>query len=1142
MRQLTIFLFVFISGFSIAASSQDYVSVSGSGGWCWFGDPRGVCYNGNVYTGWVSGDGSIFAGKYNIESGITDTYNLHPKFQKDDHNNPSVLITPSGKIAMFYTKHGGGPMYMRVTHRPEDISVWDVEQEIKNFNHPENRGITYPNPYMLSEEDNRVYMFWRGINYEPTVSYNDDVYNVKTWSKPEQLFKSGPHPEHGRNVRPYTKIASNGKDEIHFVFTDGHPRQWPENSIYYMYYKAGNFYNAEDKKIGSIENLPIEKSKASVVYKADKQKGRGWNWDIALDSSGNPVIVYARMPEETDHRYHYARWDGSKWVDNKICDAGKWFPQTPKGKKEREPHYSPGIALDHSNPNVVYLSKRRINGNLEIYRYETEDLGKTWNTQSVTENSAYGNVRPYVIRNHPEDGPALMWEQIHYYQHYTKFNAAIKIDVLRDERNLSEKKPSARSVRNYMRRVADWQIKNPSRHHTADWTHGALYAGMTEWAEMAADDKYFDYLIEMGERNNWAPHRRKYHADDFTVCQMYLKLYEKYREKKMIEKTRQRLDWILKNRSDVEIVPFSGKTQERWSWCDALFMAPPVWAKMAAITGEKKYENFMIEEWKYTTEKLFDKKENLYYRDSRYFDKREKNGEKVFWSRGNGWVMGGLVRTMEYLGKDHPQIGYFENLYKKMARKIASIQQPDGLWHSSLLDPETYSTPESSGSGFYLYALAWGVNHGLLEREEYLPHIMKGWNSLSSNVHSDGMLGYTQPIGADPRNITEEQTEIYGVGAFLLAGSEIYKIAVEEKISEAQELQVSNYASVDVSYGTVSVDPDEVSGIDLSKAGVISAENYKISQTQLVDNDLDGKMDEFLFQASLEAGESKNYFIIKDAEITLPNRRTYSRYVPERKDDYMWENDLIGFRAYGPKLAKEGANSGFDCWLKGVEYPTTNNRYFTAQHGRTYHAYYGEGYDPYHVGSSAGCGGLSLWEDGRRVHSSVYDEYKRIANGPIRSIFELTYDDSWKKNGKKLKEIKRFTIDLNSWFTKVESSFSGEEAGSHHFAVGITTHDGKASAELGERSILCSEMIGGEYLGTGAVLAEPQPEKTMEIRVDKPDQSHTFIITKPTDKPIVYYTGFGWEKQGIETQEQWQEEIEKLTERIKYPLKVEIRR
>lgn len=345
-------------------------------------------------------------------------------------------------------------------------------------------------------------------------------------------------------------------------------------------------------------------------------------------------------------------------------------------------------------------------------------------------------------------------------------------------------KIKAKRVKKDMQTVADWQIrhfrdtfsmKRNKPHHIADWTNAALYVGMVKWAEMADSDKYYQWLKGVGEEQKWKLHWRKYHADDHAVAQMYIELFRKYGDSTMIKPSIKGMDYIINNPSTQPITLDNYKHLERWTWCDALFMAPPVLAKLANITGDEKYTDFMLKEFKATTAHLYDADEDLYYRDNSYIGKLDQ-GHKTFWSRGNGWVFGGLTIIMEEYPKDSKEYAYFLDIYKKMAKKLIEIQTPKGHWAMSLLAADLYPTPEASGTAFFTFGLAWGINNGILNRETYEPAVKKGWNALTSYITKDGMLGYVQPIGAAPGKAWPDKTEVYGTGAFLAAGSEVYKM------------------------------------------------------------------------------------------------------------------------------------------------------------------------------------------------------------------------------------------------------------------------------------------------------------------------------------------------------------------------------
>jgi rhamnogalacturonyl hydrolase YesR len=351
-----------------------------------------------------------------------------------------------------------------------------------------------------------------------------------------------------------------------------------------------------------------------------------------------------------------------------------------------------------------------------------------------------------------------------------------------------------RAILETMERAADWQIANPSKHEPTHWAQGALYTGIMALDKISTSPRFREAMVRMGETNQWKLGPRIYDADDHCVGQTYAELWLRFHEPKMLGPMRQRFDEILAKPAAVTSLDFTQPhARDRWSWCDSLFMGPTAWIQLSAATSDKRYLDFAVTNWWGTSDYLYDTNEHLYFRDSTYFTKREANGAKIFWSRGNGWVMGGLVRMMQYLPKGHPDRPRFEQQFKDMAAKILTCQQSDGLWRASLLDPDSYPLKETSGSGFYTYALAWGINEGLLDRAKFEPAVRKAWTALVDCVDADGKLTHVQPIGADPKNFREDSTEIYGVGAFLLAGSEIYRLAIFEN-QRPMTIKVTNPA------------------------------------------------------------------------------------------------------------------------------------------------------------------------------------------------------------------------------------------------------------------------------------------------------------------------------------------------------------
>ena len=336
---------------------------------------------------------------------------------------------------------------------------------------------------------------------------------------------------------------------------------------------------------------------------------------------------------------------------------------------------------------------------------------------------------------------------------------------------------AARDIKKTMKKVVEWQLQNP-KHEPTDWTNGAFYAGVSAAWQTTKSKTIYQAMLDMGNKNGWKPGKRWFHADDIAICQTYVDIYKVEKKPEMIQAFTDTLAKFMKN-------PYPTKTIEviKWWWCDALFMGPPAIVKLGMATGNKSYLAYSDQLYKECYNLLYDKEEHLFARDLKYVikndgkDIREANGKKIFWSRGNGWVMGGLVRVLQELPADYPERNFYVTVFKEMSARLKELQQADGLWRASLLDPDAYPGGEVSGSGFDCYAMAWGINNGILDKASYLPVVKNAWIGLNKCVQKDGHVGWVQPVGADPKkNFNADSWEVYGSGAFLLAGSEVIKL------------------------------------------------------------------------------------------------------------------------------------------------------------------------------------------------------------------------------------------------------------------------------------------------------------------------------------------------------------------------------
>jgi len=341
-----------------------------------------------------------------------------------------------------------------------------------------------------------------------------------------------------------------------------------------------------------------------------------------------------------------------------------------------------------------------------------------------------------------------------------------------DDLNASQKL-EIKEIKRIMMDVASYQVKNPTHHRSKNrdfpngWVPASFYIGMITAYEATQDKYYLKRTQKWAKKNNYELGPRLRHADDHACGSVYLSLPSSFSSDEQLVSVRAVYDSLM-------ATPVPGR--EDWWWCDALFMSPPTLAQLGKVTGEKKYFTYLHQMYWDTAEHLFDKNEALFYRDQRYFYRRSASGKKVFWSRGNGWVFAGLPRIISNLPeKDKQRTSYIE-LFKTLAGSLSALQGQDGLWRSSLLDAQEYPNPESSGSGFIIYALAWGINNGYLDHGVYGPIVWKGWRELVQTVHPNGKIGWVQDIGMDPKDVSFNDTHAYGAGAFLLAGSEMIKI------------------------------------------------------------------------------------------------------------------------------------------------------------------------------------------------------------------------------------------------------------------------------------------------------------------------------------------------------------------------------
>jgi hypothetical protein len=347
----------------------------------------------------------------------------------------------------------------------------------------------------------------------------------------------------------------------------------------------------------------------------------------------------------------------------------------------------------------------------------------------------------------------------------------------------------------------------------------------------------------------------------------------------------------------------------------------------------------------------------------------------------------------------------------------------------------------------------------------------------------------------------------------------------------------------------VSIPLDKLAGQSQSSKWQV-ASGDEILKSQVIDNNADLVIDELIFLITVGAGKELNVVIsqTKEEKTFGDSVTTFSRFVPERTDDYAWENDLVAFRTYGPEAQrlvtqneKGGTlSSGLDCWLKRVNYSIIDKWYQKYTSGGTYHQDDGEGYDPYHVGKSRGCGGVGVWKDDSLYVSKNFVSYRKIAEGPLRNIFELTYAP-WQADETIIHETKRITIDLGEQLYRVEEILAAEKV-FPNLTIGITLHEkaGKVSVDSTEGVFSYWETINDSDLGTAVVINPDDVITHNDYRTSKKDLSHLYVIAKPKSE-LTYFTGYAWKKAGkIQNAVQWNDYLKTFSRRLRSPLTVTI--
>jgi rhamnogalacturonyl hydrolase YesR len=712
------------------------------------------------------------------------------------------------------------------------------------------------------------------------------------------------------------------------------------------------------------------------------------------------------------------------------------------------------------------------------------------------------------------------------------------------------------------------------------WDEAAYHTGNMEAYKLLGVARWKNYSEDWARHNKWMgarekdPSKWKYNTygegqdfvlfGDWQICfQTYLDLYELNPDE-------------FKIRRAIEVMDAEVRSKENdfWWWADALYMVMPVMTKLYKTTGEVKYLDKLYDNFKWADALMYDKDEQLYYRDAKYIYPKVKtvcNGGKSFWARGDGWVLAGLAKVLSDMPQDYQHRDFFVQRFRELAEGVARVQRPGGYWSRSMLCEEDAPGPETSGTAFFTYGLLWGVNHGLLSRSTYEPVINKAWDYLvHTALQADGSVGFVQPIGEKPdptKTVDAHSQANFGVGAFLLAACEkvryddgsvngsgpLVGLAVKNPSNEFRQQVIevdakTLYNKLGIQGGRQFIVFDE-GGLEvpyqLSSDGQVLLDAGVRPQGQLTFN--------------FRKGTPKNYATV-----------CYGRVYNERKDDYAWENDRGAYRVYGPALQRTGERSyGTDVWSKNTPELVVEQRYWiedvvmmpeveklrkeNRQRGdslyrlNSYHNDHGRGMDLYKVGATLGCGTPALMVNGELKYPYCFKSMEILDNGPMRTTVHLTYNPVDVNGDTAVVEHRYIQLDKGSNFNKIIVTYNGLTK-PVSLATGVVLHsEEKENVELGKDYLLYADPTDNVRVNNCQLfLAVLFPQSDVETKKLMFEQSkggndgHALGVSENyRGENYTYYFGSAWSKYDVRTMQEWQQRAAWTMRSIRQPLQVE---
>lgn len=738
-----------------------------------------------------------------------------------------------------------------------------------------------------------------------------------------------------------------------------------------------------------------------------------------------------------------------------------------------------------------------------------------------------------------------------------------------------------------------WQAHN-TPYCRGFWDNAAYFTGNMEAYKLMGKADWYAYSDKWCRHNQWKGAKSndkknwKYawygEGDDFVlfgdwqICfQTYIDMYNLVPAEYKVARAKEVMSYEC-NHPDTHF----------WWWADALYMVMPVMTKMYCLTGEQMYLDKLYENFLWSDSLMWDKDEQLYYRDGKYIWPKVKtscDGGKSFWARGDGWVLAGLAKVLADMPKDYKHRDFFVQRFQQLAEGVARCQQEGGYWSRSMLCEGDAPGPETSGTAFFCYGLLWGVNHGYLDRAKYEGTIERAWKYLSTvALQPDGSIGYVQPIGEKPdptKTVNEKSQAPFGTGAWLLAACE--RVRYIDGTSVAPNVkpgQPKAAASRDKRAHAFTV----TNPTDMERQDVVELDAQKLFADLGIGGGrqfivLDGDGVEVPYQLTYDGKVLVQVFLAPKATTTLhvvkgePNQYRLDcngRIYPNREDDLTWENDKCAWRFYGPKMKGKGVN-GFDTFAKNVTYPIQDQLYQNEltsygineqlkKQGRggewsqihrdlyTYHRDKGQGMDAYTVGATLGAGAPALMNGTTLVMPDAYEKATILDNGPLRFTVRQEMPAVSGDNGS-YQEVRLISQDRGSHLAKFVIEYQGLQQ-AQPVCAGIVVHESQPSTYLINKkagTIAYADALdhpeaqnGQLYIGC-VFPGKMKALKYMPLGEKKAGGiGHVLgqTVYQPEGK-FTYYAGSAWSKYDCPSMNVWQAILCDYAAQLKAPLQVQ---